>query len=65
MDKFGCVFKDNEIRAVFEKYDTNGSGTLEYEEFAKNIMDIDISGLSSKPNLFTETMGKNHFTITK
>jgi Ca2+-binding EF-hand superfamily protein len=65
LDKFGCVFKDNEIWALFNKYDSNGSGTLEYEEFSKSIMDIDISGLASKPNLFTETMGKNHFTITK
>ena len=65
LDKFGCVFKDNEILALFNRYDTNGSGTLEYEEFSKSIMNIDISGLSSKTNLFTETMGKNHFTITK
>jgi Ca2+-binding EF-hand superfamily protein len=28
LDKFGCVFKDNEIWALFNKYDTNGSGTL-------------------------------------
>lgn len=59
------MFKDNEIRALFEKYDLDNSGAIEYEEFSKAIMDIDISGLSSKPNLFTETMGKNHFTITK
>lgn len=65
LDKFGCVFKDNEIRALFNKYDANNNGTLDYEEFSKIIMNIDISGLSSKPNIFTETMGKNHFTITK
>jgi Ca2+-binding EF-hand superfamily protein len=53
LDKFGCVFKDNEISALFTKYDTNNSGTLDYEEFSKCIMNIDISGLSSKPNLFT------------
>lgn len=28
-------------------------------------MELDISGLASKPNLFQQTMGKNHFTLTK
>ncbi len=62
LDKFGCVFKDNEILALFQKYDADNSGCLDYEEFSKGIMNIDINGLSSKTNLFYETMGKNHFT---
>lgn len=31
LDKFGCVFKDNEINALFEKYDSDNSGCLNYE----------------------------------
>lgn len=53
------------MRAMFEKYDFDHSGYLDYEEFAKMIMNMDISGMSSKINIFAETMGKNHFTITK
>lgn len=53
------------MKALFDKYDIDRSGKIEYEEFSKMIMDIDISGLATKPNLFTQTMGKNHFTITK
>jgi Ca2+-binding EF-hand superfamily protein len=53
MDKFGCNFKEHELRALFKKYDTDRSGKLDYEEFSKMIMDIDICGLSQKTNLFT------------
>jgi Ca2+-binding EF-hand superfamily protein len=31
LDKFGCVFKDKEINALFQKYDTNNTGCLDYE----------------------------------
>ena len=51
LDKFGCNFKKNEIRALFTKYDADNSGKLDYEEFSKMLMSIDISGLSDKPNL--------------
>ena len=63
LDKFGCNFKSNEIRALFNKYDADCSGKLDYEEFSKLLMDIDISGLSSKPNLL-KTLGTNYFKIT-
>lgn len=29
LDKFGCNFKKNEISALFKKYDSNNSGTLD------------------------------------
>ena len=63
LDKFGCTFKPHEIRALFNKYDVDGSGKLDYEEFSKMLMDIDISGLSSKPNLL-KTLGTNYFKIS-
>lgn len=31
MDKFGCIFKESEMRALFEKYDADQSGYLDYE----------------------------------
>lgn len=34
LETLGCVFKPQEIEAVFNKYDTNGNGKLDYEEFA-------------------------------
>merc|ERR1712072_788763 len=34
LDKFGCVFKCHEIKAVFNKYDQEGSGTIDYRLFA-------------------------------
>lgn len=34
METLGCVFKDYELDALFNKYDANGNGKLDYEEFA-------------------------------
>jgi Ca2+-binding EF-hand superfamily protein len=34
LETLGCVFKDHELEAVFNKYDANGNGKLDYEEFA-------------------------------
>lgn len=34
LETLGCVFKDIELEAIFNKYDTNGNGKLDYEEFA-------------------------------
>lgn len=28
LNKFGCIFKDHEIRALFHKYDANRNGVL-------------------------------------
>lgn len=62
LDKFGCNFKENEMRVLFDKYAANG--TLDYEQFVKEIMEIDINGMISKPNLLQTKMGTNHFTVT-
>jgi hypothetical protein len=50
------------MRVLFNKYGENG--TLDYEQFVKDIMEIDINGMISKPNLFQTKMGTNHFTVT-
>jgi len=34
LETIGCVFKDFELDALFKKYDANGNGKLDYEEFA-------------------------------
>ena len=34
LETIGCTFKDDEIEALFRKYDANGNGKLDYEEFA-------------------------------
>jgi hypothetical protein len=46
---------------LFNKYAEGGS--LDYESFVKEIMEIDINGMISKPNLFQTKMGTNHFTV--
>lgn len=33
LEALGCVFKDNEIDALFKKFDVNNNGKLDYEEF--------------------------------
>ena len=33
LETLGCIFKDFEIEAIFSKYDANGNGKLDYEEF--------------------------------
>lgn len=58
LDKFGCNFKEHELKALFDKY-SNGE-ELNYEEFVKGIMDIDINGMISKNNLLTTNMGTHH-----
>ena len=63
MDKFGCNFKEHEMKALYDAFDVDHSGKLEYEEFAKVIMDLDINGMISKPNLL-KTLGTNYFKIT-
>jgi Ca2+-binding EF-hand superfamily protein len=34
LETLGCVFKSFEIEALFNKYDANANGKLDYEEFA-------------------------------
>lgn len=34
LETLGCVFQCHEIDALFKKYDSNGNGKLDYEEFA-------------------------------
>jgi hypothetical protein len=47
---------------LFNKY--ADSGSLDYEQFVKEIMEQDINGMISKPNLLQTKMGTNHFTVT-
>lgn len=63
LDKFGCNFKPNEIRTLFNKYDADKSGHLDYEEFGKMLMDMDINGMVSQPNKL-KTLGTNYWKIT-
>lgn len=62
LDKFGCNFKEHELKALFLKYSTND--VLDYETFSKAIMDIDINGMMTQPNLLSTKMGTNHFKVT-
>ncbi len=48
LDKFGCVFKPAEIRALFQKYDKDHSGTLNCEEFASVFA---LMGAGTNPNI--------------
>ena len=62
LDKFGCNFKEHEMCALFDKY--SECGCLDYEAFSKGIMDLDINGMVSQPNLLQTKMGSNHFKVT-
>lgn len=62
LDKFGCNFQEYEMKAIFDKYSEDGK--LDYERFAKVLMDLDINGMISQPNLFHTKMGTNHFKVT-
>jgi len=50
------------MKALFDKYAQEG--TLDYESFVKEIMDLDINGMISQPNLLQTKMGTNHFKVT-
>lgn len=62
LDKFGCNFKEHELKALFNKYAEGGE--LCYQQFAKAIMDIDINGMITQANLLQTKMGTNHFKVT-
>ena len=49
------------MKAIYDKYSSNGA--LDYEEFVKQIMDIDINGMIKQTNLFQTKMGTNHFSV--
>lgn len=48
LEAIGCVFKDNELSAIFNKYDTNQSGKLDFEEFAGMMA---LRGTGNNPNV--------------
>jgi hypothetical protein len=45
---YGCLFKENEVLAIFSKYDRDGSGYLDYEEFSSFIA---LKGSGNNPNV--------------
>lgn len=45
---YGCVFKENEVLAIFSKYDRDDSGFLDYEEFSSFIA---LKGSGNNPNV--------------
>lgn len=63
LDKFGCNFKPHEIKTLFLKYDLDKSGRLDYQEFSKMLMSIDINGMVSQPDKL-KTLGTNYWKIT-
>jgi len=48
LSTLGCVFKDGELEAIFNKYDANANGKLDYEEFASLFARI---GSGNNPNV--------------
>lgn len=48
LETLGCVFKAPEIEALFNKYDANGNGKLDYEEFANAFA---LKGSGNNPNV--------------
>ena len=62
LDKFGCNFKECEMKALFCKY--SEGDYLDYECFTKGIMDIDINGMIKQNNLLLSDMGTRHFKVT-
>lgn len=45
---YGCTFKENEVNALFNKYDRDGSGYLDYEEFSAFMA---LKGSGNNPNV--------------
>jgi len=48
MEAIGCTFTENELAAVFNKYDTNNSGQLDFEEFSGMMA---LRGTGNNPNV--------------
>ncbi len=48
LETIGCVFKDHEMDAIFRKYDKDGNGKLDYEEFAAYFAQM---GSGNNPNV--------------
>lgn len=48
LETLGCVFKDFELAAIFSKFDKDGNGRLDYEEFSSAFA---IRGSGQNPNV--------------
>lgn len=48
LETIGCIFKEHELAAIFNKYDKDGNGKLDYEEFANWFA---IKGSGNNPNV--------------
>lgn len=48
LETLGCTFKEQELAAIFNKYDANGSGGLDFEEFAGMYA---LRGTGNNPNV--------------
>lgn len=48
LEAYGCTFKDQEILALYQKHDKDGSGLLDYEEFSAFLA---IKGSGNNPNV--------------
>ena len=53
LDAYGCVYKPEEIQALFNKFDKDNSGKLDCEEFA-GFMALMGSGKTPNPVFTTE-----------
>jgi Ca2+-binding EF-hand superfamily protein len=54
MEAFGCTFKEPEIQALFNKFDLDKSGKLDYEEFASFFARLGTGNNPNVPNKFPE-----------
>jgi len=48
LETLGCLFKDQEMEAIFNKYDANANGKLDYEEFSRFFAN---KGSGNNPNV--------------
>ena len=48
LESYGCLYKDNEVAALFAKFDKDHSGKLDYEEFAGFVA---LKGSGNNPNV--------------
>lgn len=65
LETIGCVFNDHELAALFNKFDGNGNGKIDFEEFARWIA---LKGSGNNPNVnpvFGVTREPPHQVIDK
>jgi Ca2+-binding EF-hand superfamily protein len=48
LETLGCLFSESEMTALFNKYDSNSNGKLDYEEFARFFANL---GSGNNPNV--------------